>query len=150
MNITWPTAHSAEVISKMRDAIGRNITIYINVSGVACAASGCTLDPVTNYSTNSFCETCGGNYWLQTTSAWVCMAHIRWGSADQPLYSPGGIVDEGTCKVTIAYSGNALNNVRDSHHFVVDDKEMYLKNYAFKGVQTINRLAITLKEDPNV
>ena len=48
MQITWPTQRVRETIDKIRHAIGRNITIYVNVSGIACTESGCTLDPVTN------------------------------------------------------------------------------------------------------
>jgi len=143
--ISWPS-NTAEIINKIRETIGRLITIYVNVSGTACPV--CTLDPVTNLSTDPFCLTCEGNYWLAVTSAWTCSAHIRWRRTDQPIWSPGGIVDEGDCKVTIALSGSALYNVQNSNYFIVDDIDLYMKNYYQKGVQPLNRITVILMEDP--
>lgn len=143
----WPSNRVRSIIDAIREAIGRVITIYVNVSGTACSDPGCSLDPVTNLSTNQFCVTCGGNYWIATTSAWACSAHVRWRSAEQLLWATGGIIDEGDCKVTIAYSGDALHNVQNSDYFIVDGRDMYMKNYRLKGVQPVNRIAITLLED---
>jgi len=143
--ITFP-AHTKEIIDEIRYTIGRNITIHVNVSGVPCTL--CSLDPVTNLSTDPFCTGCNGAYWINTTSAWVCSAHVRWRRADQPLWSPGGIIETGDCKITIAHSGNALQNVKDSRYFEVDGHELYMKSYTLKGVQQLNRIAIVLTEDP--
>jgi len=148
MIITWPSNFARTVTDSIRNAIGRVITIFVKVSGIPCPI--CTLDPVTNLSTDPFCASCGGNYWINTTSSYLCSAHIRWRKTDQPLWSPGGIVDEGDCKVTICYSGEALNNVINSDHFLVDDEELYMKSYILKGVRTPNRIAVTLLQDPDI
>ncbi len=131
-SITWPP-NTRAVIDKIREAIGREITIYVTVTGVVCTTSGCSLDPVTNLSTDPFCPGCEGNYWVDTISGWTCSAHIRWRQTDQPLWTAGGIIDEGDCKVTIANSGVALYNVQHSKYFVVDDIDLYMKSYFLKG-----------------
>ena len=148
MAITFP-ANTKEVIDEMRGTIGRDVTIFVTVTGIACTESTCSLDPVTNLSTNSFCTVCGGNYWLDTISGWTCSGHIRWLGADKPLWASGGVIEEGDAKVTITHSVGALNNVKNSHHFVVDDIEMYMKSYRLKGVKPVNRIQVILLEDPD-
>ena len=143
-NITFPD-DTNEIITRIRATIGREVTFYINTSGNPCSI--CTLDPVTNLSVDPFCSGCDGNYWRVTTSAWPCTAHVKWRSANQPLWQMGGIIDEGDCKITIAYSGPALENVTNSKYVIVDDRDMYIKNFSLKGVQPLNRIAITLLED---
>lgn len=145
MNITFPS-NTKEIIDKIRGTIGRDITIYVTVSGIAC--SGCTLDPRTNTSLDPFCSICGGDYWLNTTSGVSYSGHVRWGKSHQPYRVHGGVIDEGDCKVTISYSDEALQHVQNSDYFVVDGIDLYMKNYHLKGVPNVNRIAITLLEDP--
>ena len=149
--IAWPS-NTAAIINTIRHTIGREITIFVEVIGDTCPI--CTLDPVTNLSTDPFCVTCEGNYWINTVSAWTCSAHVRWKRTDQPLWVAGGLIDEGDCKITIsggvnASSGTPLYNVQHSSYFVVDGKELYMKNYQLRGVQDPNRIAVILLEDPN-
>jgi len=148
MTITFPS-NTKSIIDQIRGVIGRNITIFVTVSGIPCPASDCSLDPVTNLSTNPFCPVCGGNFWISTVSGWTCSGHVRWLSADRPLWVPGGIIEEGDCKVTIAFSDTALQNVKNAKYFNVDDTTLYMKDYRLKGVKEINRIQITLIEDPN-
>lgn len=143
--ITWPP-DTREVIDKIRGAIGREITIYVSVTGIPCLT--CSLDPTTNLSTDPFCPECGGNYWKETVSGWTCSAHVRWRRTDQPLWTPGGIIEEGDCYVTIANSGSALYNVQNSKYFEVDGIDtLYMKSYHLRGVQQPNRIRVTLLED---
>jgi len=146
MRITFPS-DTKDVIDEIRETIGREITVYVTVTGVPCSI--CTLDPATELSTDPYCLECGGNYYKETLSAWVCSAHVRWLKVDQPLWTPGGIIDRGDCYITIAYSGVALANIKKSHHFVVDDEDLYMKHYILKGVPTLNRIKVTLLESPN-
>ena len=148
MTITFPT-NTKEVIDEIRGTIGRDITIFVTVAGISCTEVGCALDPVTGLSTDSFCEVCRGNYWLETLSGWTCSGHIRWLGADQMLWVAGGKIEDGDCKVTIAFSDEALINVKAAKYFIVDDIEMYMKNYRLKGVQPVNRIQIILLEDPD-
>ena len=148
MAITFPETKAT--IDAIRVAIGREVTIYVTVTGIACTAAGCSLDPVTSLSTDSFCTICGGNYWLDTTSGYVCSGHVRWLGADKPMWVSGGVIEDGDCKVTITMSDVNLANVRNSHHFVVDDIEMYLKEYRLRGARELNRIQCILLEDPDV
>lgn len=148
MTITFPT-NTKEVIDEIREAIGRDITIYVTITGIPCTEVSCSLDPVTDLSTDSFCAVCGGNYWLETVSGWTVSGHVRWRSENQMLWVSGGKIMEGDCRVTITFSDEGLNNVKASKYFIVDDIEMYMKNYRLKGVQPVNRIQITLLEDPD-
>lgn len=148
MTITFPS-NTKTVIDQIRGIIGRDITIYVTITGIACTQPGCSLDPVTNLSTDSFCTVCGGNYWLDTVSGCTVSGHIRWLGADKPMWVSGGVIEDGDCKVTITHSEENLNNVKNSKYFVVDNIEMYLKEYKLKGVQPINRIQIILLEDPD-
>jgi len=141
--ISWPT-NTTDIIDEIRYTIGRDILINVRVSGTACP--DCSLDPVTNLSTDPFCATCAGEYWLNTISGVTCSAHVRWKSTDQPLRVAGGIIDEGDCYVTIALSGH-LGCVQSSVSYVVDDKLMYMKNYKVRGVPQPNRITVVLLED---
>lgn len=144
--ITWPS-NTRSIINRIRDVIGRAISIHVTVSGDPCPV--CTLDPVTNLSVDPFCPSCEGNYWINTISAWTCSAHVRWRNIDRPLWVPGGIIDEGDCKVTIDLSGYALTAVQNAHHVIVDDVTMYVEDYKLRGVQPLNRITVTLLEDPD-
>lgn len=143
-DITFPS-NTKTTIDSIRTAIGRDITIYTTVSGVAC--STCSLDPTTGLSTDPFCPECDGNYWISTVSGITVTAHVRWASSEQPLWTPGGIINEGDCKVTITYSDANLEYVQNSKYFVVDEKQMYMKNYTPKGVPDLNRISVILLED---
>lgn len=149
MIITFPT-NTKEIIDEIRGTIGRDITIYVTITGIACTQPTCSLDPVTDLSTDSFCLVCGGNYWINTLSGYTCSGHVRWLGADKPLWVSGGVIEEGDAKVTITHSEENLNNVKNSHHFVVDDIEMYMKEYRLKGVKPVNRIQVILLEDPDV
>jgi len=141
--IIWPS-DTKEIIDEIRDTIGRDITINVTISGIPCGT--CGYDPINDESTDPFCSECSGKYWKATTSGWITKAHIRWGTADRPIYVPGGRAFEGDCIVTIGYSQIALINVKASESFLVDSKDMIMEDYILKGVPTINRITIALVE----
>jgi len=144
MTITFPT-DTKEVIDDIREAIGRNVTINVKTTGTPCPV--CDLDPVTNTSTDSFCETCDGKYWIDTTTPVVVLGHVRWIKNNQPLYTPGGVIDEGDCIVTIEYTAQNLQYVENSESWIVDGQDMYYKTHVPRGKPDINRIRVILKED---
>lgn len=146
--ITFPS-DTKEIIDEIRGRIGRDVIIFVTVTGIACTEATCSLDPVTNLSTDSFCTVCHGNYWLDTVSGYTCSGHVRWLGADKPLWVAGGVVEDGDCKVTITMSDENLNNVKNSKYFEVDGIEMYMKEYRLRGAKELNRIQIILLEDPN-
>ncbi len=145
VTITWPT-DTTDVIDAIRDAIGRNITINVTVSGTACTEPGCDLNPVTNLSTDQYCDTCHGNYWLNTTSGWAVNAHVTWKPSDTPVWVTGGNIVEGDCLVQIKYSASILDLVNEATNFVVDGKELLKDAVILRGTPDINRILITLEE----
>jgi len=142
MVILWPT-NTTEVIDEIRNTIGRDIVIYGPVSGIPCTA-GCTRDPVTNLSTDQFCQICFGNYWLGTASGITCSAHITWRGGDVPVWMPGGQIVDGDCRVQIKYTVTMMEHVDNSTYFVVDDREFIKQDISLRGVPDVNRIVITL------
>lgn len=136
---------TTETLDAIRATIERPITINVKVQGTPCSA--CELDPITNTSVNSFCTVCSGLHWINTISGYTISGHVRWTRLEQPMYSPGGIIDQGDCIVTVKYSELTLTNIQNSDHFIVDERDLYLKNYVKKGVRQLNRIRIILKED---
>jgi hypothetical protein len=145
-NISWPT-DTVTIIDDIRDVIGRDITINVTVDGVPCPASGCGLDPVTQLSTDQFCLTCSGVYWINTLSGFVTRAHITWGDAEKSLWETGGTVLDGDCLIQIKYTVASVEAVDNAKNFVVDSKVLVKKSVDFRGVPALNRMLITLEQE---
>lgn len=145
MSIYWPD-NTTDIIDDIRDAIGRNVTIYTTVSGIACTVSGCSLDPVTNLSTNQFCETCGGEYWLSTTSGVTVLAHVRMRNVDIPVWTVGGFIVDGDAQVQVKYTEATLAAIEGAEYYDVDGKQFLQKDLSFRGVPAVNRIVVTLVE----
>jgi len=144
ININWNSDQEIEVIDAIRGAIGRDVTFNIVASSTECPT--CDYDPVTNLSTNSFCTTCDGKYWIPVYSGVTVSGHITWGYSEQLAWYAGGQVDEGECRVQIKYTPS-MNTVVDSTEWVtVDGKKMQIVNKILRGVKEINRILIDLIE----
>lgn len=147
--ITWPEQEVRDVLSGILTAVGRSFILNMKSSGIACplcSASG-YLDPITNSSTNSFCPSCYGLYYLNTISGISISGHIRWTNSETPRWYPGGIIPDGDCIITVAYSDEIRSYIERSKNFVVDDRILSLKGYTLKGAKIPNRIIITLKEE---
>ncbi len=145
-NITWPS-DTVTSIDHIRDTMGRDITIDVEVQGVLCLASGGGLDPVTQLSINQFCITCSGFYWINTLSGFVTKAHITWGDADRSLWETGGTILDGDCLVQIKYTVASNDAVANAGRFHVDSKVLVKKSVDYRGVPAINRMLITLEQE---
>jgi hypothetical protein len=138
MNITFPT-DTYETIDAIRGAIGRDVEFYVpSLSG----CSICDLDPVTNTSTDSFCDVCSGNYWIKTYSIITLSGHITWGPADVLQWHPGGQLFDGDCRVQIKYTEVNKETSEDADYIVVDDKQLEIKRSTLRGVPSINRILL--------
>ena len=144
MAITFPD-NTEDTIDAIREAIGRDIT-FVTVSAIACTASGCSLDPVTNTGTNSFCVTCSGLYWIPVLSNYEVKAHVTWGSADQLNWVTGGQLIDGDCRVQVKSTSAVLSAIEDTDHVVVDGKTFEIKSKIYRGVPELNRVLIDLIE----
>ena len=145
MSISWPS-DTTDVIDSIRDAIGRNITVYYTISGIACPASGCVLDPVTNLAVNQFCTTCSGFYWINTASGLTLNAHVRLRNVDVPIWTVGGFIVDGDAQVQVKYTESNITVINDSTYFEVDGKHFLKKKISLRGVPAVNRIVVTLEE----
>jgi hypothetical protein len=145
MSIYWPD-NTTDIIDDIRDAIGRDITIYATVSGIPCPTSGCSLDPVTNLSVNQFCVTCGGDYWIDTASGVTVTAHVRMKNVDVPVWTVGGFIVDGDAQIQVKYTEAAVSAIESAEYYEVDGKEFIQKDLSFRGVPTVNRVVVTLVE----
>lgn len=145
MSIYFP-ANTTDIIDEIRDAIGRDVTIYTTVSGIPCPTSGCSLDPVTNLSINQFCDLCEGDYWINTASGVTVTAHVRMKNVDVPVWTVGGFIVDGDAQIQVKYTQVALDAVDGAEYYSVDGKEFVQKDLSFRGVPDVNRIVITLVE----
>lgn len=145
MSIHWPD-NTTDIIDDIRDAIGRDITIYATVSGITCPASGCSLDPVTNLAVDQFCITCSGEYWLDTTSGITVTAHVRMKNVDVPVWTVGGFIVDGDAQIQVKHTVAALSAIESADYYEVDGKEFIQKDLSFRGVPIVNRIVVTLVE----
>lgn len=142
MQITFPSG-TRQVIENIINAIGRDVTFYTStISG----CSNCTLDPVTNTSTDSFCEVCSGIYWIPTWSGTDIRAHVTWKFADKDQWETGGHVFIGDGIVKIMYSGPYMDVVNNTKYMVVDGKQANIEKITLLGVPSINRIVLDFKE----
>lgn len=141
-NITFPETKTT--IDAIRNAIGRNITF---VSDIVTNCPVCSLDPVSGGSTNSFCTTCGGKYYIVTDNNVSVLAHVTNGRVDQLGWASGGQFEEGDCRAQIEYTTANEAIVANTRKIIVDGKEYRIKNKEYRGVPQINRIILYLKQE---
>ena len=146
MAITFPS-DTKDTIDEIRDAIGRTIIFNQFVTTSGCPTPGCSLDPVTQTSTNSFCPTCGGVYWINVYTGASVTAHVRWKSMDDAIRYPGGDIFEGECRAQIEYSAANITIINNSDTVQVDEKLMGIERVIYKGVPELNRIVLILNEE---
>jgi hypothetical protein len=142
--ITWPS-NTREIINAIRGAIGREVTIAVPNTASGCSV--CSLDPINNTSTDPFCDTCSGMYWIVTHAEMTVSGHVRWYPFDEPIFTTGGKVFDGDCVVTIEHTDGNLTAVQAADWFIVDGKRMVLWKYLLRGKKPINRIRLMLKEE---
>jgi hypothetical protein len=146
ISFTWPTSQDEEVVDAIRTAIGRDVTFYIVASSTPCTEPTCFLDPVTNTSTNSFCSVCSGNYYIPVYSGVDVSAHVTWGYSEQLGWRTGGQLDEGECRVQIKYTPANVTIIDNMVWAEVDGRVVEKVKTIYRGVQTLNRILLDLKE----
>lgn len=144
MAITFPSG-TKDTIDEIRSVIGRTITFNQQVTVTGCSV--CGLDPVTGVSTNSFCSTCGGKYWIPVITGAPVTAHVRWKSMDKGVSYAAGEVFEGECRAQIEYSTDNVTIINASKTVQVDGKLMSIDKRIYKGVPELNRIVLILNEE---
>ena len=109
-------------IEQMIEYDGRDVTFYVQTSVSGCY--NCDLDPVSNTSTDSYCEVCSGVYWIPTYNEWEVKAHVTWGRSEDKAWQTGGMIDNGDCSVKFMHTPEAEAIVHAAEYVVVDDREM--------------------------
>jgi len=140
MLITFPT-NTTEVIDAIRSAIGREVTFYAEYS-VPCSA--CTLDPVTNTSTNSFCLVCSGEGYVITYSGTTLTGHVTHYPSEIMQWSTGGQYIEGDCRVQIKYTPANITVVDTASYAIIDGKKFDVRKKIMRGFRELNRILIDL------
>jgi hypothetical protein len=139
----WPS-DTRDTIESIIGMIGREIDVFYTASSIACSA--CVLDPVTNTSTDSYCQTCSGLYWIPQYSGVTMSAHVTWRSEAQPSYPKGGIVLEGDATVKVMYSEERERIIKSADFLLVDGKIMDVRKVTVLGAPSVNRILVSLKE----
>jgi hypothetical protein len=145
ITITWPT-NTTEIIDKIRGVIGRNIQIFVNVSGIPCPNPADSLDPVTGHSTNPFCPTCGGEYWINSVSGYTVSAHVVSRHLDTPVWTQGGLVMEGDARIHMKYTVTNAEAVDNAEYYIVDGRRHLAKDVSLRGVPALNRIVVVLEQ----
>jgi hypothetical protein len=145
IHFTFPTAQDVEVVDAIRDAIGREIDFYYLASTTACTI--CSLDPVTNESTDSFCPVCSGEYWIPTYSGVTISGHVNWGFSEQLAWYTGGQQMEGDCRIQIKYTVTNLDIVDKVAWVEVDGRRIHVVKKILSGVQNLNMIILDLTEE---
>ena len=126
------------------DEIARPAVFYTVYSSQACP--DCSLDPVTDTSVDSLCETCEGVYWLDTYSGYSYDAHVTWKFSDKQQWETAGILFNGDCLVKIMYSEAIDTVVKNTEYVIVDERTMDIDRVTYRGATEIDRILIELKE----
>lgn len=142
MKITFPK-DTAETIHDIIDTIGRDVTFY-TISSYPC--SGCSLDPVTNTSTNSFCPSCSGVYWIPVFSGYTVKAHVTWKFADLQQWETGGWNFAGDGIIKVVISGPIMEVIENTDYVAFDDKTVNIEKITLLGVPALNRVILDFKE----
>lgn len=142
MHITFPS-NTRDTIEEIINAIGRNITFF---TSTLSGCYNCSLDPVTNTSTDSFCPICSGVYWISTYSGYDIVAHVTWKYADKDKWETGGHVFLGDGIVKVMYSGPYMDVINETDYMLVDGKQVSIEKITLLGVPTLNRIILDFKE----
>lgn len=136
--------NTRQFIQEMIDQIGRPVEFYNIVTVSGCP--DCDYDPVAETSTDSFCPTCSGEYWIATYSGLQLDAHISYGEIDNKAWMTGGIIDNGIITAKVMHSGWIEEYINETEYVTIEDREYDIVNVDIRGVPEVNRIIIKLKE----
>jgi hypothetical protein len=143
MEIVFPSG-TEDVIDNIRNAIGRDVIFNYIESTIPCSA--CNLDPVTDTSDNSFCPVCSGEYWIDTISGYTVIAMVTWSPSDRPQWETGGTMAQGDCLIQVKLTDELEEILLKTETVTVDSRVMEIKKQMRRGVQTLNRVLLSLIE----
>lgn len=143
--LPWPTSESQlSFLNNSLETIGRDVSLFYVASVSGCSV--CSLDPVSNTSTDAFCVVCSGLYWIETLNEYVTKAHITWKSSDELSWYSAGKQMDGDCQIRLNLASGIENIVDSTRYVLVDDKTMQVRKSVLRGAPEVNRILITLLE----
>lgn len=138
-------SNTRDIIEQIIDMDGRQVTFQVfTYSG----CQDCNLDPISGNSTDSYCPTCSGEYWIGTVSGWDVTAHVTWGKSEEKSWETGGMLDNGDCTVKFMHTPEAEEIVHAAKYVIVDDRTMVAipGGIILRGVPEVNRIIVKLRE----
>ncbi len=138
MLITFPS-DTKDTIDAIRNAIGRPVTFYTENRAVC---TGCSIDPITDTSTNSFCTVCSGVGYVITFSGVVISGHITHAPSELMQWQTGGKLVDGDCRVQIEYTEANLALLPSVSYANVDGNTFDVRKWMLRGVPEVNRILI--------
>ena len=134
--------NTTTIIDEIREQIGRVVT-FVYASGVSpCTYSGCSLDPTTNLSTNSFCPVCSGLYWIPNIYTSGILAHVTWSTINDLYFLSPGKDADGAVRIQIKYTDENDFVLKNTKYIIVDGVEVEVKKFDYRGKPDINRIVI--------
>jgi hypothetical protein len=141
---TFPKTLARQQIEAIIADIGRDVDFFYVYSSYACPI--CNLDPVTNTSTDSFCEVCSGNYWIDVYSGVEMSGHVSWKFDYRNEFETGGRAFLGDAQVKVMHSDEREQLIKKPKtYLVVDGKTMDIIKETLLGTP-INRIIVDVKE----
>lgn len=139
----FPQELARQQIEEIIHMIGRDVDFYYAYSTSACP--DCSLDPITDTSTNSYCQTCSGVFWIPIYSGVTMSAHVTWKYDFENEFTTGGRTLIGDAQVKVMHSNEREQLIKDTEYLVVDGKTMDLEKTTLLGTPP-NRIICDLKE----
>lgn len=147
-NLPWATQEQQNAfLVDTLDTIGREVIFNYVISVSGCPV--CSLDPVSNTSTDAFCVTCSGAYWLETIEPYPTKAHITWKSSEGTAWYSAGTQQMGDCTVRVNYSSGIASIIDTTKYIEVDGRVMQISKSNLRGAPVANRIILTLLEKEN-
>jgi hypothetical protein len=142
MTIIFPS-NTKDIIDQIRDAIGRPVYFFRRYT-VPCSA--CSIDPISGDSTNSFCTVCSGEGYVVTFSGYTINGHITHKPQEMMQWSSAGQWFEGDVRVQVELTDSNITVIENTEYVMVDEKKFDIRSTFKRGVPTLNRVLIDLKE----
>ena len=133
-----------EFLNLSLETIGREVTFNYVASVSGCSI--CSLDPVSNTSTNAFCPVCSGSYWIDMVDTRDILAHVIWKTSENLNWYSAGRQEDGSCSIRINVASGVVQLVDSTKDILVDGRTMQIDKITLKGSPDVNRIIIALQE----
>ena len=138
-------SNTKDIIESIINDIGREVDFFYVYSTYACPV--CNLDPNTGHSTDSFCPTCSGEYYIDVISGVTWSGHVTWKFNYENQWETGGKDIIGDARIKVLHSDEREELLKDVKYVELDGKTMNIEKITLLGTKpTVNRIVIDVKE----